>query len=186
MSTKYTFSDSNLLHFITFSVVDWIDVFTRITYKDIFIDSIRYCQKNKGLELYGWVIMTNHVHKIISATGNSLSNIVRDLKKHTSLQLKDAINGTSESRKDWMMQRFTLAGKANSNNDNFQFWQQDNHPLLLLNPAIAHQKLDYIHYNPVTAGFVEIPEHYLYSSARDYYTSKKGLLDIIILESLDR
>ena len=97
-----------------------------------------------------------------------------------------AINGNAESRKDWMMQRFTLAGKANSNNDNFQFWQRDNHPLLLLNPVIAHQKLDYIHYNPVTAGFVEVPEHYLYSSARDHYTSQKGLLDIIILESLHR
>ena len=53
MSTKYTFSDSNLLHFVTFSVVDWIDVFTRVIYKDILIDSIRFCQKNKGLELYG-------------------------------------------------------------------------------------------------------------------------------------
>ena len=55
MSTKYSFSDSNLLHFVTFSVVNWIDVFTRVIYKDILIDSIRYCQKNKGLELYGWV-----------------------------------------------------------------------------------------------------------------------------------
>ena len=63
--------------------------------------------------------MTNHVHMIVSATGNSLSNIMRGLKKHTSLQLKDAINDNAESRKDWMMQRFILAGKTNSNNDNF-------------------------------------------------------------------
>lgn len=81
MSTKYTFSDSNLLHFVSFTVVDWIDVFTRIIYKEIVVDSLRYCRKNKGLELYGWVIMTNHLHMIISATGNSLSNIMRDFKK---------------------------------------------------------------------------------------------------------
>ena len=54
MSTKYSFNDSNLLHFVTFSVIDWIDVFTRVIYKDFLIDSIRYCQKNIGLELYGW------------------------------------------------------------------------------------------------------------------------------------
>src|SRR6266516_5875037 len=118
--------------------------------------------------------MTNHLHMIISATGNSLSNIMRDFKKHTSLQLKDTITNNSESRKEWMMERFTKAGKANSNNDNFQFWQQDNHPLLLNNPVIANQKLDYIHYNPVTAGFVEAPEHYLYSSAGDYSLQKKA------------
>ena len=151
MSTKYTFSDSNLLHFVSFAVVDWIDVFTRIIYKEIVVDSLRHCQKNKGLELYGWVIMTNHLHMIISATGNSLSNIMRDFKKHTSLQIKDAIINNPESRKEWIacpgssgMERFTKAGKANSNNDSFQVWQQDN-PLLLNNIEIAHQKLNYIH-----------------------------------------
>lgn len=102
------------------------------------------------------------------------------------MQIKDAITNNPESRKEWMMERFTKAGKANSNNDSFQFWQQDNHPLLLNNIEIAHQKLDYMHYNPVEAGFVSIPEDYLYSSARDYYTSKKGLLDIVISESLAR
>ena len=144
MSTKYTFSDSNLLHFVSFAVVDWIDVFTRIIYKEIVVDSLRHCQKKKGLELYGWVIMTNHLHMIISATANSLSNIMRDFKKHTSLQIKDAITNNPESRKEWMMERFTKAGKTNSNNDSFQFWEQDNHPLLLNNIEIAHQKLDYI------------------------------------------
>ena len=89
---------------------------------------------------------------------------MRDFKKHTSLQLEDAMNDSAENRKNWIacpdssgMQRFTAAGKANRNNDNFQFWQHDNHSLLLLNPIIAHQNLDYIHYNPVTAGFVKTP-----------------------------
>jgi putative transposase len=78
------------------------------------------------------------------------------------------------------------AGKKNSNNSNFQLWQQDNHPIELSTPFIAHQKLDYLHYNPVEAGFVRNPEDYLYSSAIDYYTSKKGLIQIEKIDTILR
>ena len=81
----------------------------------------------------------------------------------------------------WLMER---AGKKNSNNLNFQLWQQDNHPIELATPAITHQKLDYLHYNPVVAGIVEKPEDYLYSSAIDYYTNRKGMIDIILIEPI--
>lgn len=75
------------------------------------------------------------------------------------------------------------AGKRNSQNLNFQLWQQDNHPIELSDYKILHQKLDYIHYNPVVAGIVEKPEDYLYSSARDYY-GLPGLIDIILVEPM--
>src|SRR5215471_13726205 len=104
MSNKYKFSDKDHLYFISFAVVEWIDVFTRVEYKDIIVNSLKYCQEKKGLELYGWIVMTNHVHLIIGSTKNSLSDIMRDMKKHTSLQMKDAIeNNSKESRKEWMM-----------------------------------------------------------------------------------
>jgi hypothetical protein len=74
--------------------------------------------------------------------------------------------------------------KSNSNNDNFQFWQQDNHPVQLTTPKFTHQKLDYIHNNPVVAGYVDKPEEYSYSSARDYYGTGKGLLNIILIDPL--
>jgi len=79
-----------------------------------------------------------------------------------------------------MMER---AGKKNSNNAGFQFWQQDNHPLEISSQSMAWQKLEYIHNNPVEAGIVEKPEDYLYSSARDY-NSLKGMLDIILLDPI--
>jgi hypothetical protein len=75
------------------------------------------------------------------------------------------------------------AGKENCHNREFQLWQQDNHPILLSSLKIAHQKLDYTHYNPVTAGIVEKPEDYLYSSAKNYL-GIKGLIDAILLDSL--
>ncbi len=185
MSSKYQFSNNDHLYFVSFAVVNWIDVFARKEYKNIIIKSIEYCQQSKGLELYAWIIMTNHIHLIIGSATNKLSDIMRDLKKHTSVKLKEAIiDNKNESRREWMMELFIKAGKANSNNDNFQFWQQDNHPIELITPKFTHQKLDYIHNNPVVAGIVEKPEDYLYSSARDYYGTGKGLLDIMLIDPL--
>jgi putative transposase len=78
----------------------------------------------------------------------------------------------------WLMER---VGKKNSQNKDFQFWEQDNHPIELFDNNIMQQKLDYIHNNPVSAGFVDDPASYLYSSARDY-SGSKGLLDIKFIE----
>ena len=80
----------------------------------------------------------------------------------------------------WMMER---AAKKNSNTAKFQLWQAESHPVELANNKIAHQKLDYTHYNPVESGFVSKPEDWKYSSATDYYGGK-GLLEIIQLEPL--
>src|SRR5258706_2618784 len=158
MSSKYQFRDNSKLYFVSFAIVNWIDVFTRKEYKNIILNSLRHCQEKKGLELYAWVIMTNHVHLIIGSGTNLLSNIMRDFKRHTSLKLREAIETNSyESRREWMLELFEKAGKANNNNDRYQFWQQDNHPIELATPKIMHQKLDYIHNNPVVAGIVEKP-----------------------------
>jgi len=68
------------LYFLTLTVVDWVDVFTRPIYKHILIDSLRHCQQHKGLEISAWVIMTNHLHLIAAAKANDLSDILRDFK----------------------------------------------------------------------------------------------------------
>jgi REP element-mobilizing transposase RayT len=85
MSSKYKSGENEVPHFVTFTIVGWIDVFTRALYKDILVDSLAFCTKNKGLELHAWVIMTNHVHLIISTKQNSISDFVRDIKKYTRL-----------------------------------------------------------------------------------------------------
>ena len=73
---------------------------------------------------------------------------------------------------------FNRAGKRNANNEIYQFWQQNNHPIELANIEMLQQRLDYLHQNPVEAGLVAIPEHYLYSSAIDY-AGGKGIIPII-------
>ena len=61
MSTGYQIEDQSALYYLTLQVVDWVDVFTRPIYRDIAIDSLRYCQQNRGLQIFGYVIMSNHI-----------------------------------------------------------------------------------------------------------------------------
>ena len=75
---------------------------------------------------------------------------------------------------------FKSRGEKNSNNKSYQFWQQDNHPIELVDSEMFKQKLEYIHNNPVKAEFVEKPENYKYSSAVNY-AGEKGVIDIELL-----
>ena len=179
MSTKYKFRDQKEIYFITYTVVNWIDVFIRNEYKEVLIKSWNYCIENKGLEIYGWCIMTSHVHMIIGSTKDKLQDIVRDMKKHTSSELKKAIEQNKhESRREWMLCMMKRAGKINNNNSNFQFWIQDNHPNVLDTIEIAWQRLDYIHNNAVVSGYVDKAEEFVDSSASDYFYDNKGKVPI--------
>jgi putative transposase len=184
MSSNYKFKDNTKLYFVTFTLTNWIDLFIENEYKDILLESIKYCQNQKDLELYSWCIMTSHAHFIIGTKGNELSNIMRDLKRHTSEMLHKAIkDNRTESRREWMLWMMERAGKLKGGNIKFQLWQPESHPIELFNNKIAHQKLNYIHYNPVEAGFVTKEEDWKYSSAVDY-NGGKGLLPIMYLEPL--
>jgi REP element-mobilizing transposase RayT len=150
----------------------------------VLFDSWHYCIKQKGLQIYGWCIMTSHVHMIIGTAKDDMQNIIRDMKRHTSIALRKAIKEhPQESRREWMLKMMEEAGNSNSNNLGFQLWRQDNHPIEVFTAAIQQQKLDYIHNNPVEAGFVEKQEDYLYSSARDYYGLPSLFAAVILMDS---
>jgi REP element-mobilizing transposase RayT len=176
MSRKYKVRDSQLPNFVTFTVQHWVNVFTRVAYINIVLDSLRYCQQHKGLKVWAWCIMSNHLHLIVSAEeSSSLPEIIRDLKKYTSKKIIEAIQThPREKRRDWMLDLFhTKSG--------YRFWIAEYMPKALFNNAIAIQKLNYIHLNPVKAGMVFRPEDYVFSSARDY-AGEKGMLDIELLD----
>jgi putative transposase len=182
-NTGYKIRNKQGIYFITFAVVHWVDVFTRKAYCDIVTESIQYCQAQKGLIVHAWCIMSNHLHLIISTAQNNTSDVLRDFKKFTSKQVIKAIeNNVQESRREWMLAIFKKAGEGNSRNSNYQFWQQDNHPIELFSEDFAAQKLNYLHNNPVTAGIVYKAEEYVYSSAMDYYEGKNcGLIKVDFL-----
>ena len=141
----YKIIDQGGMYYVSFAVVAWVDVFTRKDYRDIVIDSLQHCQKEKGLVIYGWCIMSNHAHSIISANENNVSDVLGDFKKFTSKKIIKAIKDhPGESRREWMLKIFKEAGEKNSRNSEYQFWQQDNQPKIIYTPEFAAQKLEYI------------------------------------------
>lgn len=184
MSRKYKIRDQDKLHFVTFTTIHWLDVFIRREYCDILLDSLKFCQKNKGLEVYAYCIMSSHVHLIIGKNGSQkLEDIIRDIKKYTSVKIIEAIiKHQAESRKSWLLQMFEAAGLSNSHNTNYQFWQQHNHPIELSTNEMIEERLNYVHDNPVKAGIVLSPEHYLYSSAVNYAGLPERLIDVNLIE----
>jgi REP element-mobilizing transposase RayT len=180
MSEKYKIWDQRKAYFLTMTVVGWIDVFTRKNLKMTIIDSLRYCQKEKGLVLYGYCLMSSHLHLIARAEGrDSLSDILRDFKKFSSKEVIKHIINEPESRRDWMLQYFRKTEENSEEPAKYKFWQDGNHPEEISSNKFFNEKLDYIHNNPVKELIVENPEDYFFSSARNY-AGLNNYLDIIL------
>jgi putative transposase len=172
MAEGYQIRNQEGIHYLTFQVINWMDVFTRKVYRDILIDSFIYCRQHKGLNIHGFVVMSNHMHCILSSNVSNLSGVVRDFKTHTSKAIIAEMQLPGESRKEWMLGQMKYYAKTNKRNSEHQFWTQENHAVELYSNKFKDQKLDYIHNNPVRAGIVEEPWEYIYSSARAYCDMK--------------
>ena len=174
MGSRYRFWNDDEKYFVTFTTVQWLDVFSRQCYRDALLESLRFCQTNKGLIICEYVIMTNHLHLIIGRKdSNTLSAIVRDFKKYTSQTIIESIlqNGY-ETRRQHFIKVFGEFGAKNPNNKAFQFWQNGCYPILVNTKEKFMRMQNYIHQNPVKAGIVIDPSHYLYCSAGN--TTKDG------------
>ena len=178
MSRNYKFHNPEGLYFVSFAVVGWLDVFTRNEYKDLVLESLEFCQKNKAMEIHAWCIMTNHVHLIFRSLENQKPELLLgDFKRFTSSSIIKAIQeNPKEIRKEFLLDFFKMEAAKSSNTTNYQFWRHDNKPIELWSNEVIQQKIDYIHNNPVEEGIVFRPEDYKYSSATDY-AGEKGLLD---------
>ena len=179
MATGYKLSEKEGLYYLTFQVVGWVDLFTRKIYRDIVIDSLKYCQQHKGLNLFAFVIMSNHIHLLAQSAYGDLSGFIRDFKNHTSKKFLEVVDSDVESRKDWMKVVFAYHGKLKRKQEN-QIWTHENHGELIYSQKFIEQKLNYIHQNPVRSQIVAKAEDYLYSSARNY-AEMESFIDVILL-----
>ncbi len=180
------------ISFITTTVVDWKDVFTRPIYKDIVVESLNYCQDNKGLILCAWVLMSNHLHFVGGIDDklhkndydtylNLMSGLIRDFKKYTSKKLvKSIADNPQESRKEWLLDCFQFRGANDSKIKNYRFWQEGYYVEDIFSMEFLRQKIQYVHMNPLRQGIVANIEDYLYSSAPNY-AGQKGLLDVQVV-----
>ncbi len=183
MSDRYKISEQDKAYFITMTVVGWIDIFTRKEQKFIIIDSLKYCQQNKGLEIYGWCLMPSHLHLICRASGKiGMSDILRDFKKYTSKAIVRQIKEEPESRQEWILQQFKNACSHLKRKQEYKVWQDGNQAKIIYTNGFFHEKLEYIHKNPVEEMLVEKPEDYMFSSARNY-ADLDNYLEIIIESS---
>ena len=181
MPTGYQIKDQDKAHYVTLQIVAWVDIFTRKIYRDIIIDALNYCNRHKQLKIYGYVIMSNHVHLLVRSNNENLSGTLRDFKSFTSKEILKAIEVGPESRDKWMLAIFKNAAIKHKRNSDYQVWTHENHAVEIFSSKFVEQKLDYIHNNPVRAGIVIEPEHYLYSSARDY-SGEDGLVDVDVIQ----
>jgi REP element-mobilizing transposase RayT len=97
----YSLNNPEGIYFVTFTVVFWLDVLVRARYKELFVESLNFCIKNKGLRVHAWCLMSSHAHFIISAAKTEqtkLSDIIRDFKKYTAGQIIREIEAGPESR----------------------------------------------------------------------------------------
>lgn len=162
--SRHSYPDQ--LTFITIRVVAWACVFIRREYQQIVVDSLAHCRERKGLDIYAYVLMPNHLHAVVLSNGRELSDTVRDFKAHTARHLLRAVSEhPQESRRVGLLRLFAAYGDHSPINTHEQFWQTGYYPTGLWSPPVIQQKIDYIHQNPVRAGFVDQPSDYLLSSA---------------------
>ena len=177
----YSYDPSVNFYFVTSTVLNWINVFTRKLYKDIVIEDLNYYRNHRPLNIHGYCLMSNHIHLIVSSDEpEAIGETVRDFKRHSAHQIRGLLSKKEESR-PWIIKMMERAGRSNRGNGNFQFWNYGNHPIYIDNQEKLIQRLDYTHQNPVKAGWVMEPEEYAYSSARNY----AGLPAVMEIQMLD-
>ncbi|MFS4469617.1 REP-associated tyrosine transposase [Maribacter sp. 2210JD10-5] len=169
MSRKYKFQNPSAAYFVSFATVYWLDVFTGQVYFSILEEAVTYCRTEKGMEIFAYCFMPNHVHLVFRSDHEDPSGLLRDFKGFTARKSIRAIEeNPQESRKEWLLWMMERAGKKKSNVVKRQFWQQHNKPIELCIGKVIKQKIGYIHNNPVEQGFVTDPVDWKYSSARNY------------------
>jgi len=167
--------NENLTHFLTITIIEWIDIFTKPQYFKIIIDSLRYCRENKGLLLYEFVIMANHIHLIARAKEeNKLSQIISDFKKHTT---REILKELEKDNRRYILNliKNSFAKKKDYQN---QIWQRENYPEVITSEKFLFQKTNYAYNNPVKKGYVTKPEDWIYSSARNRILNDNDIIEL--------
>jgi len=172
--SRYSIRETQAPHFLTCTVINWIPLFTRPQTVDIILNALQYRQQHNGWKVYGYVILENHLHLIVQA-----DDLLAELPLFKSYTARQLIDYLKECRAERVLKQMAFFRKAHKLDREYQCWEEGSHPQLIQNAEMLRQKLDYIHFNPVKRGYVDKPEHWRYSSARNY-AGLEGLMPVFM------
>lgn len=175
-------------HFLTLNTVDCVDIFIRPVYKQVIVHTLNHFIDSKGLNVFSWCLMTNHLHLLVQAQdGYSLDEIEQEYKNFTTQKILAAMETEPETRKEWMLKRFEGFINSPAQLRHYNIWQNRSSRSIIEmdQPARLVEYYEYIHENPVRERFVDLAPDFPYSSARDYAGSQ-GLVNIIKLPSIEQ
>ena len=161
--SRYRIWEKDQAHFLTCTVVGWIPVFTRAETMDTVLESWRYLQQQRGFQLFGYVILENHLHLVASSP-----DLVREMKDFKSFTARRIVDLLETQNVSVFLDQLAWRKARHKTESQHQLWQEGSHPQQIQSEEMMLQKLEYIHQNPVKRGFVDEPEHWRYSSARNY------------------
>jgi REP element-mobilizing transposase RayT len=170
--TRYRIFETEYPHFLTNTVVAWLPIFVHASFVEIIFDSWRFLQRERGVRIFGYVILENHLHWIASAEG--LAEQIGRFKSFTARRIFDGLEKRGFATLLEELRFFKLRHKIDQT---FQLWQEGSHPQQIQNEEMMRQKLEYMHNNPLRRGYIDDPLHWRYSSARSY-AGAKGLIDV--------
>lgn len=170
--SRYSFADPDRPHFLTCTVVDWLPVFTRPEAVEIVLEAWRFRQERDALKIHGYVVLENHLHAV--ARCDRLPEVWASFKRHTAQRLVELLEARGEQH---VLSRLRLPAKAQRPDRTHQFWQEGSHPQAIMGDEMMRQKIEYIHNNPVRRGYVDFPEDWRWSSARNY-AGREGVVEV--------
>lgn len=176
MPQHFKVYDGAYPHFVTSTIVFWIPVFCRDDYFRVLTDSLGHCVEHKGLVVHGYVVMPNHFHAVLSQSEGRLSDVIRDMKKHTAKAIAAKLE--ADGRITWLNAMRRAAGHEGG----VRVWDEAFHPEQVYSEQFCRQKLDYMHNNPVRAGYVSDPSEWTYSSAGLYYRDDESAVPVAAIE----
>ena len=179
---RYKIVDDNGIYFTTHTIVDWLPVFKERKYFEIVTSSLNHCQEKKGLAIFGYVIMLTHFHLVAQTEdGVKFHEVMRDMKRFTSKEISRQLESDGQKL---FLHVFKKSAEREKGKRLYKIWQDEYHPQIIYSDKVCYQKIDYMHNNPLRKGFVEKPEDWLFSSARNYANDDHSILKVELLQML--
>ena len=159
-------------YFLTLTTIKWLPLFSKPEVAQIVFDSLRFLQEQQDIRVHAYILLENHIHLVLSS-----SHLSKQINRFKSYTARQALDYYQQSNNRFILNQLNFSVTPGPHRQEYKFWQEGYHPQEIQDEDMLLQKIEYIHNNPVKRGYVELPEHWLYSSARNY-AGLKGILEV--------